>query len=162
MRGLVGIAEDERWMQEALIEAKKGATHGEVPVGAVIVYKGEIIARAHNLVEERQSALAHAEMLCLEKAAIVLKNWRLLDATLYCTLEPCPMCAGAMIHSRLKRLVWGAKDLRCGAHGSFVDLLGLEHPIHNMEVTAGVLSELCAQEIKAFFVKRRGENGKIV
>lgn len=158
----MSIKEDEMWMQEALIEAKKGASQSEVPVGAVIVYQGEIVARAHNLVETKQSALAHAEMLCLEQAAVALKNWRLLDATLYCTLEPCPMCAGAMIHSRLKRLVWGAKDLRCGAHGSFVDLFGQQHPIHNMEVTTGVLAELCAQEMKAFFVKRREGHGKIV
>lgn len=142
-------------MQEALIEARLASEKGEVPVGAVLVGEGKIIARAHNLVESSSSALAHAEMLCLKRGSEVLGNWRLLNATLYCTLEPCPMCAGAMIHSRLKRLVWGAKDLRCGAHGSWVNLLDGIHPIHQLSVTSGVLEELCAEEMKSFFKKRR-------
>ncbi len=146
---------DQYFMEEALIEARLGSEQGEVPVGAVLVLEGQIIARAHNLVESTSSALAHAEMLCLKKGSEVLGNWRLLNATLYCTLEPCPMCAGAMIHSRLKRLVWGAKDLRCGAHGSFVNLLDVEHPIHQLKVTSGVLEERCSLEMKSFFKKRR-------
>src|SRR3990172_2440938 len=108
---------EERWMHEAIAEAKAAFAKGEVPVGAVLVKEGVVIARAHNLVESASDATAHAEMLCLKKGADFLKNWRLLGATLYCTLEPCPMCAGAMIHSRLERLVWGAPDVRCGAHG---------------------------------------------
>ena len=148
---------DIHFMQEALVEARAAAKLGEVPVGAVLVFEGQIIAKAHNLVESTSSALAHAEMLCLKQGSEVLKNWRLLEATLYCTLEPCPMCAGAMIHSRLKRLVWGAKDLRCGAHGSWVNLLDTPHPIHQLSVTTGVLEELCAEELKIFFKRRREE-----
>lgn len=146
---------DCRFMHEALIEAEKAFDKGEVPVGAVLVMGNEVIARAHNLVETLSDATAHAEMLCLKRGAEMLSNWRLLDATLYCTLEPCPMCAGAMIHSRLKRLVWGAPDLRCGAHGSWVNLLDLEHPIHRLMTTTGIMKEECAQLMKAFFKSRR-------
>jgi tRNA(adenine34) deaminase len=146
---------DEEMMQEALLQAELAFQKGEVPVGAVLVYRGEVIARAHNLVESTLDATAHAEMLCLRKGAEVLGNWRLLEATLYCTLEPCPMCAGAMIHSRLKRLVWGARDLRCGAHGSWVNLLDAEHPIHQLQVTSGVRSEASSSLMKEFFKERR-------
>ena len=155
---------DCRFMREALIEAEKAFDQGEVPVGAVLVKDNEVIARAHNLVEMLSDATAHAEMLCLKNGAKMLSNWRLLDATLYCTLEPCPMCAGAMIHSRLKRLVWGAPDLRCGAHGSWVNLLDLEHPIHRIMVTTRIMKEECAQWMKAFFKSRRleNENGRCI
>ena len=154
---------DEHYMQEALKEAEAAYSKGEVPVGAVLVHNGEIIARAHNLVESRGDALAHAEMLCLKMGAEALGNWRLLGATLYCTLEPCPMCAGAMIHSRVERLVWGAPDLRCGAHGSWVNLLDAQHPIHQLKVSSGVMKEECASIMRNFFRKRRGEklNGEI-
>lgn len=146
---------DEFWMQEALIEARKGAEKGEVPIGAVLVYQGQIIARAHNRVEEKKSVLAHAEIICLQEGALILQNWRLLETTLYCTLEPCPMCAGAMIHSRIQRLVWGAKDVRCGAHGSWVDLFAKKHPIHTISVHSGVLAHACGEEVRSFFQKRR-------
>lgn len=149
---------DEFFMREALIEAEKAYSLGEVPVGAVLVCDGAIIARAHNLVESRRDASAHAEMLCLKMGTQALGNWRLLGATLYCTLEPCPMCAGAMIHSRLERLVWGAPDLRCGAHGSWVNILDVEHPIHQLQVTSGILKEECATLMKNFFTERRKEN----
>jgi len=150
-------------MREALAEAEAAFAKGEVPVGAVLVYRGEVIARAHNLVESRLDATAHAEMLCLKKGAEVLGNWRLTGATLYCTLEPCPMCAGAMIHSRLERLVWGAPDKRCGAHGSWVNLLDIGHPIHQLSVTSGVLGEQGADLMVQFFKKRRSsEIGKII
>lgn len=146
---------DENFMREALAEAQKAFDLGEVPVGAVLVLNGEIIARAHNLVERRSDATAHAEMLCISKGAEVLSNWRLLHATLYCTLEPCPMCAGAMIHARLERLVWGAPDIRCGAHGSWANLLDMKHPIHQVGVASGVLKEECAQLMRSFFKIRR-------
>lgn len=149
------LSVDEIWMREALEEAKKAAAQGEVPVGAVLVYHGEIIARAHNRVEELKDATAHAEMLCLKEGAAALGNWRLLDATLYCTLEPCSMCAGAMILSRVKTLVWGAPDLRHGAHGSWVDLLSQPHPIHQLEVRQGILQEESAALLKGFFKQRR-------
>lgn len=144
-------------MLKALEEARQAFNEKEVPVGAVLVYRGEIIAKAHNLVESTLNPTAHAEMLCLKKGAELLGNWRLLGATLYCTLEPCPMCAGAMIHSRLERLVWGAPDLRCGAHGSWVNLLDATHPIHQLQVTSGVMKEECASLMKEFFKQRREE-----
>ena len=153
---------DQYFMREALSEAQKAYEKKEVPIGAVLVIGGEVIARAHNLVETLSDATAHAELLCLKKGAEILSNWRLLDATLYCTLEPCPMCAGAMIHSRLKRLVWGAPDLRCGAHGSWVNLLDIEHPIHRLETTTGILKEECTELMRSFFRLRRIENGNSV
>lgn len=151
-------------MHEAIAEAKLAFDKGEVPVGAVLVKDGAVIARAHNLVESASDATAHAEMLCLKRGAEFLKNWRLLGATLYCTLEPCPMCAGAMIHSRLEKLVWGAPDLRCGAHGSWVNLLDVPHPIHRLQVVGGVMQEDCADLMKTFFKQRRREkeDGEIV
>lgn len=155
---------DEDFMREALLEAEVAFAIGEVPIGAVLVYKGEVIARAHNLVETGSDATAHAEMLCLKKGAAALGNWRLIGATLYCTLEPCPMCAGAMIHSRLERLVWGAPDVRCGAHGSWVNLLDAGHPIHQLSVTSGILKDRSGDLMRAFFKQRRQEkeDGKIV
>ncbi len=149
------MASDAGFMREALLEAQEAFAKGEVPVGAVLVHHGEIIARAHNLVESQRDATAHAEMLCLKMGAEVLKNWRLVGATLYCTLEPCPMCAGAMIHSRLERLVWGAPDLRCGAHGSWVNILDAGHPIHQPLVASGVLAEECGALMRTFFKQRR-------
>jgi tRNA(adenine34) deaminase len=151
---------DEVFMREALEEAKKGALLGEVPVGAVLVYKGEVIARAHNLVETSRDASAHAEMLCLRQGSQFFSNWRLVGTTLYCTLEPCPMCAGAMILSRLDTLVWGAPDLRHGAHGSWLNLLDVQHPIHQLTVRQGVLKEEAAFLMKDFFRNQaRGRNG---
>jgi tRNA(adenine34) deaminase len=142
-------------MRFALAEAEKAFAMGEVPVGAVLVYEGKVIAEAHNRVESWRDATAHAEMLCLKLGAQVLGNWRLTGATLYCTLEPCPMCAGAMIHSRLEKVVWGAPDVRCGAHGSWVNILEADHPIHQPLVTSGILKEECAHLMKTFFVQRR-------
>ena len=152
---------DEEYMHQALIEAKLAFDKAEVPVGAVIVHQGKVIARAHNLVELCKDATAHAELLCIQKAASVLDNWRLLDATLYCTLEPCPMCAGAMIHARLARIVWGAPDLRCGANGSWVDIMSIHHPIHQLEVIRGVLKEECAELMRTFFKLRREEKENV-
>ncbi len=149
---------DEDFMRLALAEAKLAFAKEEVPVGAVLVYEGKVIARAHNLVELNLDATAHAEMLCLKKGAEVLGNWRLLGATLYCTLEPCPMCAGAMIQSRIERLVWGAPDLRCGAHGSWVNLLDVKHPMHQLKVASGILTDPCRGLMREFFKLRRQEN----
>jgi len=149
------VLSDEAYMRVALEEAEKAFSLGEVPVGAVIVYQGEIIARAHNLVELRKDASAHAEMLALREAAKHLDNWRLAKAALYCTLEPCAMCAGAMILSRLSSLIWGAPDLRHGAHGSWVNLLDLPHPIHNLQVLSGVCAKESSALMKEFFQQRR-------
>ena len=146
---------DEEYMKAALEEALIAFSEDEVPVGAVLVYKGEIIARAHNQVETLQDACGHAELLCLKEGAKILKNWRLLKTTLYTTLEPCSMCAGALILSRVETVVWGAPDLRQGAGGSWVDLLSKEHPIHNLKIRSGVLAEESARMMKEFFQNKR-------
>lgn len=143
------------YMQEALKEAQKAFDAGEVPVGAVIVYGGEIIARAHNEIERRQDATAHAEMLCLRAGAERLERWRLNGATLYTTVEPCSMCAGALLLSRIDELVWGARDLRHGADGSFIDLLSRKHPTHALKIVTHVLEESSADLMRRFFQQRR-------
>ncbi len=152
------MTQDETYMRQALDEARLGFEMGEVPVGAVLVHRGVVIAKAHNEVEGLGEAAAHAEMLCLQRAAKSLGNWRLCDAILYCTLEPCTMCAGAFFLYRLGRVVWGAPDLRHGAHGSWIDVHKERHPIHNVEVTKGVLEEECASLLRTFFKMRRKES----
>lgn len=142
-------------MREALKEAKRAYAIGEVPVGAVLVSDGRILARGHNQVELLQDATAHAEMLALGAGAAAIGNWRLLETTLYCTLEPCAMCAGALLLSRVKRVVWGAPDLRHGANGSWIDLFAHKHPMHAIEIVSGVLAAECAALMKEFFHARR-------
>lgn len=149
------MQQDEQFMREALKEARKAFDLDEVPVGAVLVHKNRIIARGHNQVELLQDATAHAEMICLSAGAGELGNWRLTETTLYCTLEPCCMCAGALIASRVTRLVWGAPDLRVGANGSWVDLFKEQHPIHNLEITPRVLEAESAELMRSFFAKQR-------
>ena len=146
---------DEFFMREALKQAKKAYDAEEVPVGAVLVYENKVIARGYNQVELLKDATAHAEMLCIGAGAQALNNWRLLNTTLYCTLEPCTMCAGALFLSRIKRLVWGAPDLRHGANGSWIDLFVHKHPTHTIEITSGVLAPECATLMQEFFQKRR-------
>ena len=147
--------EDERHMLEALKEAKKAYQEGEVPIGAVLVYKGRVVAKGRNQVEILKDSTAHAEILCITSGSEFFENWRLSDSVMYCTLEPCCMCAGAMFLSRIKRLVWGAPDLRYGANGTFTDLFSMKHPIHNIEVRKGVLENECAAMMKGFFQKCR-------
>ncbi len=142
-------------MAEALRLAQKAFAAEEVPIGAIIVHEDKIIARAHNQVEMLKDATAHAEMLALTMAASALNNWRLLETTLYVTVEPCMMCVGAMFLSRIKRVVWGADDPRQGAGGSFVDLFEKPHPIHRIEVNKGVLAEESGGLVQEFFQKRR-------
>ena len=146
---------DEFFMREALKEAKKAFDLDEVPVGAVLVHKDKIIARGHNQVELLQDATAHAEMLCLTSGAAALENWRLTDATLYCTLEPCCMCAGAMLSSRIQRLVYGAPDLRLGVCGSWINIFEKEHPMHSIEIVRGVLEAESAALMREFFQRTR-------
>lgn len=146
---------DLHFMKEALKEAKKAYEKDEVPVGAVLVQNQKIIARGHNQVELLQDATAHAEMICLTAASGALGNWRLTDTTLYCTLEPCSMCAGAMLAARVKRLVWAAPDLRLGANGSWVDLFSSNHPMHTLEITSRILEEEAAFLMKKFFEETR-------
>lgn len=148
---------DKEFMRHALLEAQIAGEKGEVPIGAILVVNGQIIAKTHNRVESLCDATQHAEILCLQQAAQILGNWRLNNATLYCTLEPCPMCAGAMIHSRLKALVWAAPDIRCGAHGSWINILDIAHPIHQLEVRKGVLEAEASELMRVFFRKRRAK-----
>lgn len=149
--------DDERFMYEALKEAWKAFQKDEVPVGAVLVHDGRVIARGYNQVEMLNDATAHAEMLCITAGEVALENWRLADTTLYCTIEPCSMCAGAMLLSRVPTLVWGAPDLRHGANGSWINLFEKTHPTHNMTIRRGVLEEICAALMREFFQKRREE-----
>jgi tRNA(adenine34) deaminase len=148
-------AKDILYMQEALKGAKKAFELEEVPVGAILVRGGKIVARGHNQVELLQDATAHAEMLCLTSGAAAFENWRLTGATLYCTLEPCCMCAGAMLSSRIDRLVFGAPDQRVGACGSWIDLFEKEHPIHSIEIVRGVLEAESAALMREFFQRMR-------
>lgn len=152
--------DDERFMLEALKEAWKAFRAGEVPVGAVLVKEGRVISRGHNQVEMLKDATAHAEMLCVTSGAAAVDNWRLAKTTLYCTVEPCSMCAGAMLLSRVPRLVWGAPDLRHGANGSWVDLFEQEHPTHTIDITHGVLEDYAARMMREFFRQRREQTRK--
>lgn len=147
--------EAEKWMLEALKEAWKAFLEDEVPIGAVLVHEGRIIARGHNQVELLHDATAHAEMICLTAGSAFFENWRLADTILYCTIEPCSMCAGAMLLSRVPKVVWGAPDHRHGAAGSWVNLFDKQHPTHSIIMESGPLAEPCGQLLKQFFQKRR-------
>ena len=145
----------EQYMREAIKEAEKAAAIGEVPIGAVIVWKGEIIGRGHNEREVTNDATTHAEMTAIREANAFKKNWRLEEAELYVTLEPCPMCAGAIVHARIARVVFGAADPRTGAAGTVFDLLRSSQLNHRAEVTGGVLAEDCGALLREFFRARR-------
>ncbi len=147
---------DQHWMQEALLLAQKAADQNEVPVGALVVYNNEKIAEAWNQPISLSDPTAHAEILALRNAGEYLNNYRLLNTTLYVTLEPCPMCAGAILNARIKRLVFGAFDLRNGACGSACDLFHPQQKIHpTIDVFGGVLSEKCSSIMTKFFKKKR-------
>ncbi len=137
------------------MEAVQAAREGEVPIGAVIVLNNQIIAKAHNLRETNGDPTAHAEILALREAAGIKQHWRLLETTLYTTLEPCPMCAGAMVMARVSRLVYGASDPKAGAAGSLMNLVQDPRLNHRLEVTGGVLEKECRELLKEFFKKRR-------
>ena len=141
----------EKFMKEALKEAKKAFDKLEVPVGAVIVKDGKIIARAHNLKETKKDTTKHAEILAIEKASKKLGDWRLLDCEMYVTLEPCSMCAGAMINARIKKLYIGALDKKTGAAGSVLNLFEDYTFNHKVEVEKGILKENCEKILKDFF-----------
>lgn len=147
--------DDEKFMLEALKEAWKAYQNKEVPVGAVLVFEGRVIARGFNQVEMLRDATAHAEILCITAGESALENWRLEGTVLYCTIEPCAMCAGAMLLSRVPVLVWGAPDIRHGANGSWVDLFEKKHPTHTVDIRKGVLEPYSAQLMKSFFQERR-------
>ena len=153
---IICASDDERFMLEALKEAARAAEEGEVPVGAVVVKDGEIIARAHNLVETAHRSSAHAEMIALEAAEAALGAKWLPDATMYVTLEPCSMCSGAMVLARIARLVIGADDPKTGACGSLYNIANDERLNHSIEITRGVLAGECSALLKSFFRSRRG------
>jgi len=143
------------WMRIALKQAQMAFEQGEVPIGAVVVYKGQVIAEAHNEKEKRNDPTAHAEVLVIQRATEVLGSWRLTDANLYVTLEPCPMCAGAILQSRLKQLVYGAADLKGGATGSVMNILDYKLWNHRVDIVAGVLEDECSDILKRFFKRLR-------
>ena len=143
----------------AIEEAQKACRLAEIPVGAVLVGSdGQILGRAHNMPISSNDPTAHAEILAIREAAARIGNYRLPEAVVYVTLEPCAMCVGAMLHGRVKRLVFGARDPRGGAAGSVVDLTGIERFNHRMDVTEGVLGEKCAEILRRFFKERREWN----
>ncbi len=146
---------DEYFMREALRMAQKAYTADEVPVGAVVAREGKIITRAYNQVELLKDATAHAEMLALTQAEAAVGDWRLFDCDLYVTKEPCAMCAGAIVHVRLRRLIFGCADPRAGAAGSVINLLQVSSFNHQCEITFGVLQNECAAILQDFFRKRR-------
>jgi tRNA(adenine34) deaminase len=152
--------EDQAFMLEALKEAWKAFKIDEVPVGAVLVKNKKIIARGYNQVEMLKDATAHAEMLCLTAGESAIDNWRLIDTTLYCTIEPCSMCAGALLLTRVPTLVWGAPDIRHGANGSWIDLFAQTHPTHNVQIRKGILQEECGRILKDFFQIQRQKASK--
>ncbi|QGM31888.1 tRNA-specific adenosine deaminase [Bacillus sp. N3536] len=146
---------DEYYMNLAIEEAKKAATIGEVPIGAIIVHKNEVIARGYNLRETTQNATTHAELLAIQEACAKIGSWRLEETTLYVTLEPCPMCAGAILQSRIPRVVYGARDLKAGCVDSLYTLLNDNRFNHVCEVTEGVLAETCGNLLTTFFRELR-------
>jgi tRNA(adenine34) deaminase len=149
------IRSDDEGMRAALREARASAASGEVPIGCVIVREGMIIGRGHNQTEALQDATAHAEILAIGAASNALGSWRLTECTLYATLEPCAMCAGAIVLARLGRLVYGAYDPKAGACGSVLDVIHEPRLNHRVPVTAGVLAQECGALLREFFARRR-------
>jgi len=150
---------DESFMREALRHAQKANEAGEVPVGAVIVREGKIIARAYNQVELLKDATAHAEMLALTQAEAAVGDWRLTECDLYVTKEPCAMCAGALVYTRIRRVIFGCTDPVAGAAGSVMNLLQMPALNHRCDIASGVLQDECATILQDFFRKRRNERG---
>lgn len=149
------IERDERYMSTAIEAAKTARDNGDVPIGAVIVHQGQIIAKAYNQREQLNDPTAHAEIIALTQAAAALGSWRLDGCTIYVTLEPCPMCAGALVLGRLDRLVYGCDDPKTGAVKSLYNIVQDERLNHRLEVTSGVLVEECAALLQEFFARRR-------
>ncbi len=143
--------QDEQWMRLALDQARLAAEQGEIPVGAIAIYQEQVIGQGHNCKESQRDPTAHAEMLALRQAAQQRDGWRLSGVTLYCTLEPCPMCAGAMVQARLPRLVYAVADPKTGAAGSVLDLLHHPQLNHHVEIVSGVLADEAAALMTTFF-----------
>ncbi|NTS75508.1 tRNA adenosine(34) deaminase TadA [Catenovulum sp. SM1970] len=151
------IDSDRHWMEQALLLADKAEAQGEIPVGAIVVHNEQVVGEGWNQSITLNDPSAHAEMIAVRQAGKRLGNYRLIDCTLYVTLEPCPMCAGLLVHSRIKRIVFGAMDEKTGSAGSIMNLL--QHPVlnHQVEITSGVLQQVCSEKLSAFFKRRRAE-----
>ncbi|MFC5470462.1 tRNA adenosine(34) deaminase TadA [Cohnella suwonensis] len=149
------LTEDERWMKEAILQARIAESLGEVPIGAVVVRDGAVVGAGYNLRERDRDPTAHAEMIAIRQASENLQAWRLLGCTLYVTLEPCPMCAGAILQSRVERVVYGAPDPKAGCVGTLMDLLQDSRFNHASPWTSGVLHEECSALLTDFFRKLR-------
>lgn len=153
----MSVADDERWMRRALDEARRAPAHGDVPVGCVVVRDGAVVAAARNERELRQDPTAHAEVLAIRDAAIALGGWRLVGCTVYVTLEPCPMCAGALLQARPERVVYGAPEPASGAAGSVVDIFRDPRLPTRIPVEGGVMAVEAADLLRAFFAERRAQ-----
>ncbi|HEY7546220.1 MAG TPA: tRNA adenosine(34) deaminase TadA [Blastocatellia bacterium] len=152
---------DLSFMREAIEEARRAEEEGEVPVGAIVVFESQIIGRGHNRVIQSSDPTAHAEILAMREAALTVKNYRLTGATLYSTIEPCAMCAGAMVHARIERLVYGASDPRAGAVETHFQICTADFLNHRVRVEKGFLEEDCRQMLQSFFrEKRRNQNAE--
>ena len=149
------INDDEKWMNLALQEASKAEAKGEIPVGAVLIIDGKLIAKAHNQSISKNDATAHAEIELLRKAGKAQKNYRVINSTIYSTLEPCAMCFGAMVHARVKRIVFGASDPKTGVCGSCIDMPNLYFFNHQIDSEGGILEEDCRIKLQKFFKGRR-------
>jgi len=145
----------EQYMRIAIDQAKIAEENGDVPIGAVIVYKDQIIGKAYNQREQLQDPTAHAEIIALTQAAAALENWHLNGCTMYVTLEPCPMCAGALVLARIDRLVYGCDDPKTGACGTLYNIVEDERLNHRLKVTAGILKNECRAQLQSFFEQRR-------
>ncbi len=155
---MIDIKLDQRFMKVAIDQAKIAEENGDVPIGAVIVHNNTIIAKAYNQREQLADPTAHAEIIALTQAAAALENWHLNGCTMYVTLEPCPMCAGALVLSRMDRLVYGCDDPKTGACKSLYNIVQDNRLNHRLEVTGGVLQEQCREQLQQFFARRRRED----
>ncbi len=154
------LENDQRFMRAAIAAAEIAEENDDVPIGAVIVYKSQIIGKAYNQREQLKDPTAHAEIIALTQAAAFMESWRLNGCTIYVTLEPCPMCAGALVLSRMDRLVYGCDDPKTGACKSLYNIVQDERLNHRLEVTSGVLADECSKLLQDFFQKRRTENSQ--
>ncbi len=141
----------EVYMHEAIMEAKKAMTINEVPIGAVIVYKNKIIGRGYNKRNTLKSPLAHAEIIAIDEASKYIGDWRLEDCEMYVTVEPCPMCAGAIVQSRIKKLIFGTENLKAGCAGTIINILQIDKLNHKVEIVEGILKEECSKLMTTFF-----------
>ena len=151
------LSEDERYMRQAITLAKKAAANGDVPIGCVIVYEGKVIARGYNRWNVDKTTLAHAEIMAIKKASKVLGDWRLEDCTMYVTLEPCQMCAGAIVQARIPKVVIGCMNPKAGCAGSILNLLDMKQFNHQVEVTRGIMETECSAMMSGFFAELRAK-----